>query len=150
MSGWLSGWATHGEASADFQHVVAHDQELLTELLDRQDELATPAEAGGLETLGGGIESLSGGLDRMREGTYVEGTDSGAEAIVLRFTRPVFLVQDSVVTPPADANTFAGGESIVIESRMTAATPHLKAAIPSVGRPLAPSTAHTRFGHDFT
>jgi endonuclease G len=70
----------------------------------------------------------------MREGTYVEGEDAGAEAIILRFTRPVFLVQDSLVTPPADTNTFAGGESAVISDRMTASAPHLQAAIPSVGR----------------
>jgi S1-C subfamily serine protease len=117
----------------DFQHVVAHDQELLTELLDRQGELATPVAESGLETLSGRGETIYG-LERMREGTYVEGEDSGTEAIILRFTRPVFLVQDSLVTPPADVNTFAGGESAVIESRMNAAAPYLAAAIPSVGR----------------
>ena len=89
---------------------------------------------GSLEGLEGGTDALSGQLDRMREGTYVEGEDGGAEAIVLRFTRPVFLVQDSVVTPPADVNTFAGGESAVIEARMNAAAPFLKAAIPRAGR----------------
>jgi hypothetical protein len=118
----------------DFQHIVSNDAELLTELLDRQDELAVPAAEGGLEAFGGGTESLSAGLDRMREGTYAEGANLGVEAIVLRFARPVFFVQDSVVTPPADADTFAGGESAVIESRLQAAEAYLKAAIPSVGR----------------
>ena len=119
----------------DFQHVVTHDQDLLTELLDRQGELEMAAPArGGLESLEGGAVSLSGGLDRMREGTYVDGEDGGAEAIVLRFTRPVFLVQGSVVTAPADVATFAGGESAVISDRMTAAAPYLGSAIPSVGR----------------
>jgi Trypsin-like peptidase domain len=124
-----------GEASVDFQHVVSNDQELLTELLDRQEELKSVTDGrGGLEGLDGGTDALSGQLDRMREGTYVEGEDGGAEAIVLRFTRPVFLVQDSVVTPPADVNTFARGESAVIEARMNAAAPFLKAAIPRAGR----------------
>jgi endonuclease G len=117
----------------DFQHVVTNDQELLIELLDRAGELkaASPGD-GGLESLEGGATAF--GLDRMREGTYVEGEDSGAEAIVLRFTRPVFLVQDSRVTPPADVATFAGGESAVITSRMADAAPFLQTAIPSVGR----------------
>jgi len=57
----------------DFQHVVAHDRELLTELLDRQGELEMAAPArGGLESLEGGTLSLSGGLDRMREGFHDE------------------------------------------------------------------------------
>jgi V8-like Glu-specific endopeptidase len=117
----------------DFQHVVTNDQELLTELFDREGELKAAApDDGGLESLEGGVTAF--GLDRMREGTYVEGEDSGAEAIVLRFTRPVFLVQDSLVTPPADVATFAGGESVVISSRMADAAPFLQTAIPSVGR----------------
>ncbi|MER7555872.1 serine protease [Nocardioides sp. NPDC126508] len=118
----------------DFQRIVSADEELLIELLDRQDELAPAPGEGGLESFGGGVDSLSGGLDRMREGTYVEGEDPGVEAIVRRFTRPVFLVQDSTVTPPADSATFAGGESAVIESRMHDAEAFLKVAIPSVGR----------------
>ena len=117
----------------DFQHVVTNDQELLSELFDREGELKAAATGdGGLESLEGGATAF--GLDRMREGTYVEGEDSGAEAIVLRFTRPVFLVQDSLVTPPADAATFAGGESAVIQSRMADAAAFLQTAIPSVGR----------------
>ena len=120
----------------DFQHIVAGDEELLTELLDRRAELETTGGAGGLESLdgGGGTEGLGGDLDRMREGTYVPGDGSGAEAIILRFTRPVFLVQDSLVIPPADSATFAAGESAVITARLDEARQRIDAAIPSVGR----------------
>ena len=56
----------------DFQHVVTNDQELLTELFDREGELKAAAPRdGGLESLEGGATAF--GLDRMREGTYVEG-----------------------------------------------------------------------------
>jgi endonuclease G len=118
----------------DFQSVVENDPELLQELLDRQDELKLVADSGGLESLGGGLDGLSGRLDRMREGTYVPGEDAGTEAIVLRLGRPVFLVQGSVVTPPADTANFAQGESSVITARMTEAAPYLNTTIPSVGR----------------
>jgi hypothetical protein len=128
------GVTTREEAQMDVQHVVANDPELLQELLDRQDEFAMVVDSGGLESLGGGLDSLSDGLDRMREGTYVPGQDPGTEAIVLRLGRPVFLVQGSAVTPPADTANFAQGESSVITARMNAAAPHLHAAIPSIGR----------------
>lgn len=119
----------------DVNHVVANDPDLLQELLDRQDELGMVADSGGLERLGGGgLDGLSRGLDRMREGTYVPGEDAGTEAIVKRLGRPVFLVQGSVVTPPADTANFAQGESAVITARMNAAEQFLKAAIPGVGR----------------
>jgi len=120
----------------DFQHMVAGDPELLAEILDRQSDLVPPND-GGLESLdeAGATEALSSGLDRMREGTYVVGEDDGIEAIVNRFTRPVFLVQDLMVTPPADtAVAFTHGESVVITTRLAAAKAHLDSTIPSVGR----------------
>jgi hypothetical protein len=52
----------------DFQHVVTNDQELLTELFDREGELKAAAPGdGALESLEGGATAF--GLDRMREGT---------------------------------------------------------------------------------
>ncbi|MDT0353917.1 trypsin-like serine peptidase [Pseudonocardia charpentierae] len=118
----------------DFQHLVA-DGELLEEMLQRRSELVRPAVDGleALEGMGDGGR-LAEGLVRMNEGVYPPGEDSGLEAIVLRFTRPVFFVRGSDVTPPADSDTFAEGESAVITARMAAGQAALKAAVPSVGR----------------
>lgn len=120
----------------DFQHLVADDSELLAEMLDRSSELVVPA-AGRLEGIGGGggTEALTRQLDQMNEGSYAPGQADGVEAIVLRFTRPVFLIQDSLVSPPADSGTtFINGESEVITARLVAAKTQLDSAIPSVGR----------------
>jgi hypothetical protein len=121
----------------DFHHLVAGDHELLAEILDRQSDLAALA-GGSLESLdaAGGTEALSAGLARMREGSYVPGANHGVEAIIERFTRPVFLVQDMLVTPPADARVAmaSGGESEVISGRLADAGAHFDTTIPSVGR----------------
>lgn len=119
----------------DFQHLVA-DDDILAEMLDRRAEFAGTA-GGALESLGGGrgsTEALTDDLTRMHEGAYVAGADSGLEAIVKRFTRPVFFVRGSAFAPPADSATFAQGESEVIWGRLSAAMRHLTATIPSVGR----------------
>lgn len=119
----------------DFQHLVA-DDDILAEMLDRRAEFAgTPG--GALESLGGGrgsTEALTDDLTRMHEGAYVAGADSGLEAIVERFTRPVLFVRGSGFAPPADSARFAQGESEVICGKLSAAMSHLAAAIPSVGR----------------
>lgn len=125
----------------DLQRIVATDDELRAELLERRKELSVGA-TGGLETLGGGYggeagtEGLSAGtIERLAEGAYGAGDLGELEAIVLRFTRPVFLVQDSAVTPPADtAALFSDGESAVISSRVSSAKQVIDAAIPAVGR----------------
>ena len=118
----------------DVRGLVGGDRELWDELLDRRGELGDAAGAGGLETLGGGgTEGLGRSIERMREGVDVA-LDSGQEAIILRFVRPVLLVQDGTVTPPADATTFAAGESAVITARLQDAKQHIESALPSVGR----------------
>lgn len=118
----------------DFQQLLA-DDELRAELLARRDELR-PAVSGleGSRVVTGGPDALAEGVHRMSEGAWTPGEDDGLEAIVLRFTRPVLLVQDADCVPPADTGTFALGESRVIGSRLAAARDRLAAAIPAVGR----------------
>ncbi|MBK3576292.1 trypsin-like peptidase domain-containing protein [Streptomyces sp. MBT65] len=78
----------------DYRQVFS-DEKLRTEFLDRFDEIrAAVEEAGGLEGLDGvpAVDQASEATDRMVEGSW-QGDDSGLEAIILRFTRPVHLVQ---------------------------------------------------------
>ena len=65
-----------------------------------------------LKVLRRGLESLEGepvidqaatAVNDIAEVAYVPGTDSGLEAIIERFTRPVYLVQRSTFVTPADA-----------------------------------------------
>lgn len=118
----------------DFRHLLA-DDEVRAELFARRDELR-PAVSGleSMRVVTGGADALAESLHRMNEGAYIPGEHDGLEAIVLRFTRPVFLVQDAGLRPPADAGTFALGESAVISARLSVARDRLAAAIPSVGR----------------
>jgi len=125
----------------DFQHVVA-DDELRTELLDRVDELTVVSEGLGGESL----EGLEGGpgacrevapstlevaVGRMNKGDWdAEAGDAAIEAIVLRFTRPVFYVSGTGLALPTDG--FADSE--VLMNRLRAASGHIAAAVPSVGR----------------
>jgi hypothetical protein len=125
----------------DFRHVVA-DDELRTELLDRIYELTVVPESSG----DGSFEGLEGGPDafgevapsslevavhRMNKGEWdAEAGDSTLEAIVLRFTRPVFYVSGTEVTLPTDR--FANSE--VVMNRLRAASGQIAAAVPSVGR----------------
>lgn len=126
---------------ADLQRIVETDDELRAEIVARRVEL-TGGGSGGVETLGGGnrgpggTESLSpSSIERLAEGAYGPDDRGGIEAIVLRFMRPVFLVQDSAVTPPADtAAVFPHGESEVVMSRVSSAKQVLDSAIPAVGR----------------
>ena len=46
----------------------------------------------------------------MAEGSHVPGTAPGLEAIIERFTRPVYLVQDSTFVVPPD--TFPNSDVI--------------------------------------
>ena len=125
----------------DFRHVVA-DDELRTELLDRIYELTVVPESSGgesLEGLEGGPgafgevapSSLEVAVRRMNKGDWdAEAGDGTLEAIVLRFTRPVFYVSGTGVTPPTDG--FANSE--VLMNRLRAASGQIAAAVPSVGR----------------
>jgi endonuclease G len=126
----------------DFRHLVA-DDELRSELLDRIDELTVmPArgpDSGSLESLEGGPEAfrqvapstLEAGVRQMTEGAWSAGAGDGdLEAIILRFTRPVFFVSGPGYTPPADG--FADSE--VLMGRLQDAAGQIAATVPSVGR----------------
>lgn len=113
---------------------VFRDPKVRDEFLGRFDELADGARA-----QGGGLEGLEGGLDfdaavdvaeGMAEGVYEPGTQPGLEAIIERFTRPVYLVQQSSFTLPPD--DFPNSEEI--HSHLTAARAALERRLPSVGR----------------
>ena len=125
----------------DVRQLLA-DSALMQEFLDRAPDLAEQAQAhadtGGLESFGG-LESLEGGrfmdqaataVDDIAEGTYVPGTDSGLEAIIERFTRPVYLVQRSTFVTPADAFP----DSEVISAQLEGGRAALERVIPSAGR----------------
>jgi Trypsin-like peptidase domain len=126
----------------DFRHLVA-DDELRSELLDRIDELTVmPARGPGsefLESLEGGPEAfrevapstLEAGVRQMTEGAWSAGAGDGdLEAIILRFTRPVFFVSGTGYAPPADG--FADSE--VLMGRLQDASGQIAATVPSVGR----------------
>jgi endonuclease G len=125
----------------DVRQLLA-DPALMQEFLDRAPDLADQAQAhadtSGLESFSG-LESLEGGrfmdqaasaLTDIAEGTYVTGTDSGLEAIIQRFTRPVYLVQRSTFVTPADV--FPNSE--VISEQLKGGRAALERVIPSAGR----------------
>lgn len=130
----------------DFQHLVA-DDELRTELLDRIGELIVvprgssdvslegfevPSDAFGSDAFGEVSPSaLEAGVRQMSEGDWdADDGDSSLEAIVQRFTRPVFFVAGKGFTPPADG--FADSE--VLMDRLRDASDQIAATVPSVGR----------------
>lgn len=119
----------------DFRHLVA-DDELRAELLYRVGELAVaPSGPGSLEGLEGGSaafrSTLEDGVRRMNEGTWDPALGDGTlEAIILRFTRPVFFVAGTGFTPPGDG--FADSE--VLLKRLHDASDTIAATVPSVGR----------------
>jgi endonuclease G len=111
------------------------DPAVRQEFLERASELTT--EARRLETPGG-FEGLEGGrvtiqpsdaVESMLEGRW-NGEDPALEAIIRRFTRPVYLVRNGTVTMPPD--DFAGSRTIA--DRLERANDNLTKAIPSVGR----------------
>jgi endonuclease G len=109
------------------------DPAVKQEFLDRFDELSEHAEEnGGLEGLEGGlrIDDAADVADRAAEGTFEPGEQPALEAIIERFTRPVYLVQDSTFQVPPD--TFPDSEEI--RSRLEAAREALERIIPSAGR----------------
>jgi endonuclease G len=104
------------------------------EFLDRFDELAEAAsqEADGLEGLEGGLsgDDAADAAERIEEGAFEPGEQPALEAIIERFTRPVYLVQQSTFEVPPD--TFPDSEEI--KSRLDSARQALQAIIPSAGR----------------
>src|SRR3954470_23889659 len=101
----------------DFRQVFS-DDEVCEEFLDRFDDLLATAgpvarrPSGRLESLDSldfvpatgrspSKDAATSVVEEMREGTY-GGSDPGLEAIIERFTRPVYLVQDSRFHRPQD------------------------------------------------
>ena len=117
----------------DVRQLLA-DPALKQEFLDRAPDLAEQAQdnAGGLESLEGGrfMDQAATAAEDIAEGTYVPGTDPGLEAIIERFTRPVYLVQRSTFVTPADA--FPNSE--VIGRQLEGGRAPLERVIPSAGR----------------
>lgn len=122
----------------DFRGVFSDDG-LRDEFLDRFAELrekAVARAAGDLESLdvlpplGRGLstDAARSAVTDMREGIYA-GSDPALEAIVERFTRPVYLVQESRYHRPQD---FEDSEQIA--DRLETARPAVEPTIPSVGR----------------
>jgi hypothetical protein len=118
----------------DYSQVFT-DPGLETEFLDKFDDLvsaAPPTVGGGLEAGPGPTLTRDDAVSRVEE--MKEGVDSGPpgalEAIIERFTRPVYLVQDSTFQEPGDA--FDNSENIT--EKLEDARQTLESAIPSVGR----------------
>jgi endonuclease G len=114
---------------------VFKDAAVREEFLDKFAQLAdhAPTPTGGFESLEGGSYSIDDAravADSMVEGTHDTGSQPGLEAIIERFTRPVYLVQDSTFTVPPDSFP----NSDVIEARMDQARSTLEHVIPSAGR----------------
>jgi hypothetical protein len=112
---------------------VFKEREIKEEFLDRFDELRSHASAGpGLEGLEGGpsIDDAARVAEGMAEGHYAPGDEPGLEAIIERFTRPVYVVQDATFAVPPDAFP----ESDVIAGKLAAGRAVVEEAIPSVGR----------------
>ncbi len=108
------------------------DLDLRDEFLERFPDLVESAAGPGLEGLEGGgptLDAAAAAVTSMQEGTW-SGADPGLEAIIERFTRPVYLVQNSTFGPPPD--DFEDSDSIA--QRLEAARDRINPAIPSSGR----------------
>ena len=114
----------------DFQRILA-DTDLREELERRAAELADAAQGPGLEALEGGIGGAAVTLtvESMSAGNW-DSSDSGLEAIIQRFTRPVLLIQSSTFVNPADAFP----NSQYLSGLLDRARAGIEAVIPSVGR----------------
>lgn len=112
---------------------VFQDSGIKDEFLDRFEELRSHARGGaGLEGLEGGLslDDAAEVAESMAEGTYAPGSHSGVEAIIERFTRPVYLIQDATFAVPPDSFP----ESEIIAGKLDLGRPAVEGAIPSVGR----------------
>lgn len=118
------------------------DKKLREEFLDRFPELAK-AHGGGASGLGmGSLEGLDSmeptpkdaerAVARMTEGVWGESPedDGGLEAIIMRFMRPVHLVQKQTFTRPLDDFP----DSNEVGGKLDGGRKFLDAAIPSAGR----------------
>ena len=115
----------------DFRQLLSDDA-LRDEFFDRIDEIAaSPETEGGLEGLEGGIDpsALEAAAESMAEGRW-DSSDSGLEAIIRRFTRPVYLIRRGTFLPPQDNSP----DSHEIIAYLEAARSRLNQVIPSIGR----------------
>jgi len=115
----------------DFRQLLSDDA-LRDEFLDRIDEIAASAESeGGLEGLEGGVDpsAVEAAAESMAEGRW-DSSDPGLEAIIRRFTRPVYLIRGGTFLPPQDNSP----DSHQIAAYLEAARSQLNQVIPSIGR----------------
>jgi S1-C subfamily serine protease len=109
---------------------VFRDTDVKAEFLERWDELAAHLP-GGLEGLDGmPLGQATEVVESMAEGTYTPGTESGLEAIIERFTRPVYFVRRSTFTVPND--NFPNSE--LIHAQLDKARQLVDTRLPSAGR----------------
>ncbi|MCS0603715.1 serine protease [Streptomyces sp. LP11] len=115
------------------------DAEVREEFLDRFTEIRDAVmSSGGLEGVGAlegmlQVDRAGDAVKRMAEGTWHGDGDSGLEAIVRKFGRPVYLIRRNTFATAADAPD-DDAESLVIAARVSAARRRLEGVIPSVGR----------------
>ena len=115
----------------DYRQIFS-DMHLKDEFLERFSDLAELATEEGLEGLEGGVrtvDEVASAIANMQEGSWA-GSDPGLEAIIERFTRPVYLVQHSTFGPPPD--DFWDSERLA--QRLEDARYEVERAIPSSGR----------------
>jgi hypothetical protein len=116
----------------DFRQLLS-DPDLRSEFFNRIDEIAGNAnmESGGLEGLEGGINPVDIGAaaKSMSEGRW-DSSDPGLEAIIRRFLRPVYLVQEGTFSRPGHQSL----RSRRIMGRLGAARSKLDRVIASTGR----------------
>ncbi|MET7715312.1 serine protease [Streptomyces sp. NPDC005407] len=115
------------------------DREVREEFLDRFEEIrdAVATSSEGLESIGAlegllDVDRAADAVKAMAEGTW-RGDESGLEAIVRQFGRPVYLVRRNTFATVADAPDHKA-ESLVVAARVKAARRRLEGVIPSVGR----------------
>jgi endonuclease G len=115
---------------------VFSDPDVKEEFLDRFDDLAKHApEDSELESIWGGPPALgtdaaADAAERIAEGSFQPGSQPGLEAIIERFARPVYLVQQSTFQNPPDDFP----DSAEIHRRLDGGRKAIERAIPSAGR----------------
>ena len=115
----------------DFRQLLSDDA-LRDEFRDRINEIAGSTErAGGLEGLEGGVDpsAVEAAAENMAKGRW-DSTDPGLEAIIRRFTRPIYLIRGGTFLTPQDNSP----HSHRIAAYLEATRSKLNQVIPSVGR----------------
>ena len=114
----------------DFQQVFS-ESDVKAEFLEKFDQLAehAPGAAEGLESMTAPPDPAPA-VESMAEGTFQPGSEPGLEAIIERFTRPVYLVQQSTFAVPPDPFP----DSEVIRAKLDGGRAAMEHVIPSAGR----------------